>query len=62
MSDLRDDLTDIRGVGDATADTILEVVENHDTGSSTQEIETAIEYLEDGHAGYALKYLRRVVE
>ena len=31
MSDLRDDLTDIDGVGTATADKILNVLEAHDT-------------------------------
>jgi len=31
MSDLRDDLTDIDGVGPATADKILDVLKAHDT-------------------------------
>jgi len=30
MSDLHDDLTDIQGVGDATADKVLDTLEDHD--------------------------------
>lgn len=37
MSDLKNELTDIRGVGDATADEILSVVEEHSVDSTVKE-------------------------
>jgi len=33
---LKDDLTDIQGVGDATADKILDVLDAHDTGDDPE--------------------------
>ena len=36
MSDLKDALTEIRGVGDATAEEILEVVAEYDTSDGVE--------------------------
>lgn len=61
MSDLHDDLTDIRGIGDATAEEIIEVVEGHTEDNETlrDNLESALDYYEDERYGYAGKYLRR---
>lgn len=39
MSDLKAELTEIRGVGDATADTILEVLEENTEESTDVDVE-----------------------
>jgi len=61
MSDLHDDLTDIQGVGDATADKILDVLDDHDAGDDP--------YLEKAKKAAAMNddrsaavYLRRASE
>ena len=59
MSDLRDDLTAIDGVGDATADKILEVLADHDTGESDPLLEAAYEYARQGDERKAAIFLRR---
>jgi endonuclease III-like uncharacterized protein len=64
MSDLRDDLTEIQGVGEATADSILEVLAEHDTGTDSEVREAVLEtwdYYQDGQYSYAGKYLERAV-
>ena len=62
MSDLRDDLTEIRGIGGAKADEIMQVLESHDTQSLPDEIESAYEYAKDGNARMAASYLGEVLE
>jgi len=43
MSDLHDDLTDIQGVGDATADKLLDLLDKHGQDVSDAYIEKAID-------------------
>lgn len=62
MSELRDDLQTVDGVGPATADAIMDVLSDHDTGDVPDEVHEAIDYLEADRPGYAAKYLRRLVE
>ena len=57
--DLRDDLTAIDGVGDATADKILEVLADHDTGESDPLLAKAIDAAHEGDDRDAAIYLRR---
>ena len=59
MSDLKDDLVAIDGVGEKTAEKILDVVEAH---HETEHLEEAIAYLEAGQTGYAKKYIRKALE
>ena len=59
MSDLRDDLTAIDGVGDATADKILDVLADHDTGESNPLLEKAREAARQGDERKAAIFLRR---
>ena len=59
MSDLRDDLTAIDGVGDATADKILEVLADHDTGASDPLLDKAREAARKGDERKAAIFLRR---
>ena len=57
--DLRDDLTAIDGVGDATADKILDVLANHDTGESDPLLDKAREAARQGDERKAAIFLRR---
>ena len=59
MSDLKDDLTAIDGVGDATADKILDVLADHDTGESDPLLEKAREAARQGDERKAAIFLRR---
>lgn len=59
MSELKDDLLAIDGVGEATAEKILAIVESH---RETENLEKAIAYLEAGQTGYAKKYISRTLE
>ena len=59
MSDLRDDLTAIDGVGDATADKILDVLADHDTGGSDPLLDKARQAARQGDERKAAMYLRR---
>jgi endonuclease III-like uncharacterized protein len=59
MSDLKDDLLAIDGVGETTAEKILTVVEAH---QETENLEEAIAYLEAGNTEYAKKYIIRTLE
>jgi len=58
MSDLRDDLQSIDGVGEATAEKIMAVLEDHDTGSDPY-VEQAITAADAGNDHKALTYLQR---
>lgn len=62
MSDLKSDLTDIQGVGDATADKILDVLENHDTGDDGPLMAKAKAAAERGDYREAAVYLTRASE
>ena len=57
--DLRDDLTAIDGVGDATADKILEVLADHDTGESDPLLDKARQAARQGDERKAAIFLRR---
>ena len=57
---VRDDLTEINGVGEATADKILEIV--GDDTQAKEHLETAIEYYEAGQDGYAKGYVYKAFE
>ena len=57
--DLRDDLTAIDGVGDATADKILDVLADHDTGGSDPLLAKAIDAAHEGDDRDAAIFLRR---
>ena len=59
MSDLRDDLTAIDGVGDATADKILDVLADHDTGGSNPLLDKARKAARQGDERKAAIFLRR---
>ena len=59
MSDLRDDLTAIDGVGDATADKILDVFADHDTGESDPLLDKARQAARQGDERKATIFLRR---
>ena len=59
MSDLRDDLTAIDGVGDATADKIFDVLADHDTGESDPLLDKAREAARQGDERKATIFLRR---
>ena len=56
--DLRDDLKSIDGVGDATADEILAVLDDHDTGTDPY-VEKAKGAAAAGNDRQAAVYLRR---
>ena len=57
--DLRDDLTAIDGVGDATADKILDVLADHDTGESDPLLDKARQAARQGDERKAAIFLRR---
>ena len=59
MSDLHEALTDIQGVGDATADKVLEIVGEHDTGDTDPLLAKAIDAAHEGDDRDAAMYLRR---
>ena len=59
MSDLHEALTDIQGVGDATADKVLALVDEYDTGDPDPLLEKAREAAEQGDDRKAAIYLRR---
>lgn len=55
---LRDELTEISGVGDATADKIISVVESQSNEDVAETLAEAIEYYESGSPEYAMGYVR----
>lgn len=57
---LHDELTEIQGVGDATAEKILAVVDAHDvSGELEAALTDAVGYHEAGQHEYAEKFVRR---
>lgn len=64
MSDtLHDELTDIRGIGDAKAEAILEVLDDHETDSDLAEpLRAAVDAFDADRPGYAEKFVRRAYE
>jgi len=59
MSDLKDELTDVTGVGDATADAILDVLADYEADTRTGYIAKAIDAAHAGEDREAAVYLRR---
>ena len=64
MSDtLHDELTDIRGIGDAKAEAILEVLEDHETDSDLADpLRAAVDAFDAERPGYAEKFVRKAYE
>jgi len=60
MSDLKDELQAVEGVGPATADKILDVLDAHDTGATDPLLERAIDAAAEGNDRDAAVYLRRM--
>ena len=60
MSDLRDQLTEISGVGDATEDKIIEVVDQD--SELPEAVYSAYDHAQDGNARMAASYLAQVVD
>lgn len=61
MSDLKEELKTVSGVGEATADAIMDVLSDHDTGDTPDEVHQALDYLDADRPGYAAKYLQDLV-
>ena len=59
MSDLHEALTDIQGVGEATADKVIEIVGEYDTGDTDPLLAKAIDAAHEGDDRDAAMYLRR---
>jgi hypothetical protein len=60
MSDLKDDLMEIRGIGESTADAVLDVLQDHDTGGGESRLlEKARAAAERGDDHKAGVWLRR---
>jgi len=59
MTDLKDALVDIDGVGEATADKILDVLADYDTGESDPLLEKARKAARRGDERRAAIFLRR---
>lgn len=60
-NELKDELTELQGVGDATADSVLEVLAEHDAGTAELPplVEKAIDAAEAGDDRQAAIFLRR---
>lgn len=63
---VRDDLTDINGVGETTADKIMTVFEDYESSDVPEDVrsnlEDAMSYYDAAQYEYAGKFLRRVME
>lgn len=59
---LKDELTDIRGIGDATADEVLAVVDNHGDSDVESLLEEALGYFDSGKPWYARKFVEEAKE
>lgn len=57
MSDLKDALMEIDGVGEATAEKVLDVLAEHDD-SNSEHIQNALDYLEAEKSHMAYEQLR----
>ena len=59
MSDLKEELQTVNGVGDATADKVLALVGEYDTGETDPLLSKAIDAAHEGDDRDAAMYLRR---
>ena len=63
MPDLKAELMEIKGVGEATADTILEVLEATESNEAVREnLHEAFDYLKIGRPDHAKEYVEQAVE
>jgi len=63
MPDLKAELMEIKGVGEATAETILEVLEATESNEAVREnLQEALDYLEIGRPDHAKEYVEQAVE
>lgn len=63
MSELKAELKEIRGIGDAKADEIIEVVEIHDTDDTEDEtLREAYDYLTQNKTREARRRIEQVLE
>lgn len=63
MPDLSEQLQEIQGVGPATADAILDVIDGQGVPQQVREdFADGMSYLRDGQPGYAMKFFERVEE
>lgn len=62
MMSLRDDLMEVDGVGEATADSILAVIDGHNNGVDPSELERIASMLERGGKSAALSRLNDLLE
>lgn len=63
MSDLKDALTEIDGIGDARADEILAVIADHDTPSDVEaHLRDAVDAHDAGQHSYAAKHTRAALD
>lgn len=60
MSDLHEALTDLHGIGDATAEDIIALVDEHKDTSAA--VERAYKHARAGNARMAASYLSEVVD
>ena len=62
-SDLYDALTDIDGVGEATAHKIFEAIEAHETPDAdvSDHLSNALAYHDEGRHAYAEKFVRQAL-
>ncbi len=61
MSDLKQELMDIKGVGEATAESILAVLNEHDNSDAPM-LEKAITEAQAGNTHRAMTFLKRYAE
>jgi len=60
---MKDELTEIRGIGDAKAEAVMEVVESNSVDSDVAEnVRRAYDYYQDGQEHQALSFLERAYE
>ena len=62
MSDLKNELQTIDGVGEKTAEKIVEVVDEHGDSDLPEAVYSAFEHAEDGNARMAASYLAQVID
>ena len=62
MSDLKAELQTINGVGEKTAEKIVEVVDEHGDSDLPEAVYSAFEHAEGGNARMAASYLSQVVD
>ena len=59
---LEAELTEINGVGEATAAKIMEIVDDTDASDAKENLEDALDYFDAGNPEYAEKFVRRAYE